>query len=171
VNIHRASRRYARAILDLAMETGAAAAVEADLRALGRCIGASADLSAFFADVSLGRQRRAAVLEQLFRGRADPLVWRFVMFLESKRRLTLLPEICECFAKLCEEGRGEVRVTARTAVVADGALAAALAAGIDRASEAEYCCRCGRIRDYSEDLSARWGMSFTTTRLPAACGR
>ena len=105
----KAARRYAVALLDLACEAGQADAVREDLVSLQAAIRGSADLVRFLTNYLLPRAARAAALGQLLASRLSPLAFRFVMFLESKRRLGLLSDVCEGYVELDDQRKGIVR--------------------------------------------------------------
>ncbi|MEI8120781.1 MAG: ATP synthase F1 subunit delta [bacterium] len=105
----RAARRYARALHDLATEASALDAVSADLKSLRRSLESSPELRAFVANVLLPADARVRVLTALFSNRTHPLVWRFIRFLESKRRAGLLEEISADFQEQEEARQGILR--------------------------------------------------------------
>ena len=104
--LSRASRRYAKALYDLAGERGAVDRVLPDLETLERLTGESAELSGFLSDYVIDRQTRARVLETLFRERTDPLTWEFLLFLEEKKRIGLLGDACRAFILIHDAARG-----------------------------------------------------------------
>lgn len=128
----RAPRRYAQALFELAGEAGELDAVAADLQGIRRCFAVSGALVSFVNNSVLGRQRRMETLKALFAGRVDPLTWRFLAFLERKRRLPLLPAICACLEALREQAEGRVRVAARVAAPVDEDLRSLLAECVGR---------------------------------------
>ena len=105
----RAACRYAKALHDLAAEATVLDAVSADMQSLRRSLDASPELKAFVANDLLPANARERVLTALFSGRVHPLVWRFVRFLESKRRLGLLDEIGADFQDQEEARKGILR--------------------------------------------------------------
>lgn len=111
---HLISRRYARALLDAALEAGRAEAVYRDTKALSRLIDDSLDLREFFDNPIVPIEKRRRILENLFNGRVDSLTYRFLLFLEEKGRLILLGTIARAFEGLYleHEGVAQVRITA-----------------------------------------------------------
>ena len=105
----RAARRYARALHDIAAEASVLDAVSVELKSLQRSLAASPELRAFVDNYLLPSDARERVLTELFSQRLHPLVWRFVRFLESKRRLGLLAEICADYLEQEEARQGIVR--------------------------------------------------------------
>jgi F-type H+-transporting ATPase subunit delta len=105
----KTARRYAQALFDLAAETGQQAAVRADVAALSRLIEDSPELTAFLAAHWLSARARSQTVEALFAGRLQPLTLRFVRFLDAKRRLALLGQVCVSFRDCDERSQGVLR--------------------------------------------------------------
>lgn len=105
----RAAKRYARALFNLARETGQIDAVKDDVSVLQSLALQSSELSHFLGDTHLPRRTREELLKRLFSGRLQPLSFRFLVFLESKRRLGLLEPICASFLGLHDTMKGIVR--------------------------------------------------------------
>lgn len=105
----RAARRYAKALFGLASETGTVDAVKDDLAALRDLALQSNELARFMGDYHQSQRAREKLLKSLFSGRLTPLSFRFVMFLEEKRRLGLLDSICASFMELHDRMNGIVR--------------------------------------------------------------
>lgn len=105
----RAARRYAAALHDLATSALALGAVAADVAKVRGLLEESCELRVFIRNYLIPCELRRGALDEMFNDRVHPLVWRFMRFLESKRRLGLLEEICAEFQDLEEVRRGIVR--------------------------------------------------------------
>jgi F-type H+-transporting ATPase subunit delta len=105
----KAASRYARALLTLALEAHAEERISGDMALIARALGQSPQLIAFIRDTLLPRTSRRRALESLFRERIHPLTWNFLQLLESKRRLSLLTEICSTFHDLNDSRLGILR--------------------------------------------------------------
>lgn len=105
----KAGRRYAKALHDLSSSSGVLEAVSADMTRIRDNLAGISELRSFVGNYRLPSQHRAKALAAVFEGHLHPLVWQFVMLLESKRRLGLLGEICEDFQEQEEARRGIVR--------------------------------------------------------------
>ena len=105
----RAAVRYAIALYDSAESIQAVEPVAHDLRLLREWIAGVPELPGFLANYLLPRQDRATILSRLFEPVVHPLTWRFLRFVEAKRRLNLLGEMCEGFLERDEERKGIVR--------------------------------------------------------------
>jgi F-type H+-transporting ATPase subunit delta len=130
------ARRYARALLRLALEQQALEPVRADLRELHRLLRASPELAWLLGRGPLGVEARATHLHRLLDGRLHPLALRFLLFLNQRRRLVLLETMLVLFEELCDQQDGVVRVqiTAAHALTATqlAALQGKLAARLQR---------------------------------------
>lgn len=111
----RAASRYARAVYELARETGRTEALIADLAGLSRMEAASPAWAAFRGDYTLGRAARRRALEALLASRLAPLTWNFLQLLEEKRRLDRLPRIIRNVLALHDAASGRIQVRLRTA--------------------------------------------------------
>lgn len=105
----RAARRYAAALHDLATNTSALEAVADDVAKVRGLLGESGELRGFIRNYLIPAELRRGALEAMFNDRVHPLVWRFMRFLESKRRFGLLEEIFAEFQDLEEARLGIVR--------------------------------------------------------------
>jgi F-type H+-transporting ATPase subunit delta len=127
----RAAARYAAALYDLAAAARSTDAVARDMRRLQQWIGEVAGLNAFLANALLPRRQRQATLSRLFEGAVEPLTWRFLCLVESKRRMGLLNDICASYLEHDEARQGVVRgeLTVAMAMAADEAEGIAARAG------------------------------------------
>ncbi len=81
-----ASRRYARALFELAQEQGRLDKVQADLAELVPLVEHKADYAALLEQHELSTGQRKDLWTAVLQGRADPLTLRFLHFLVEKRR-------------------------------------------------------------------------------------
>lgn len=105
----KAASRYARALLTLALEAHAEQRISDDMALIARALGQSPQLISFIRDILLPRTSRRRALEALFMERVHPLTWNLLQLLESKRRLTLLTDICSTFHDLNDARLGIMR--------------------------------------------------------------
>jgi F-type H+-transporting ATPase subunit delta len=122
----RAARRYAKAVFGLALETGQLDAVKDDLSSLQTLALQSNELARFLGDYHLSRQIRETLLTRIFSDRLHPLSFQFLRFLESKRRLGLLSQICVSFVGLHDSMSGIVRGRLTSAFALDSIDVAAI---------------------------------------------
>jgi len=104
------ARRYAKALLELAVERDALPAVRADLRDLGTLLAQSPELAWLLCGSPLNTQDKDRRLRALFAGRVHPLTLQFLRFLNARHRLDRLDTLRSVFEELCDERAGVVRV-------------------------------------------------------------
>ncbi|MEI6971664.1 MAG: ATP synthase F1 subunit delta [bacterium] len=118
--VPKAARRYAEALYGLAKDRGCLATVLRDMESIGTGLDGSPELSAFLPDYTIRKPQRMGALEGLFKNGSHELSWRFLMFLESKKRMALLPCICVALAGLHDRNTGVVDVSLRSALPVEG---------------------------------------------------
>ncbi len=123
------ARRYARALYALAVDTQVTEAVRSDLASLRRSLHESPELAAFAGNYLVPHGLREKALSALFAGRVAPLTWRFVRFLESKRRLGLIDDMARAYEADEEARRGIVQGTVTAAIPLDAGRVQAVAQG------------------------------------------
>lgn len=128
----RAARRYAAALHDLATGAMVLEAVAADVAKLSGLLAESSELRVFIRNYLIPFELRRGALDAMFNDRVHPLVWRFMRFLESKRRFGLLEEICAEFQDLEEIRMGIVRGSLDSAFALSPETVSDMAAGVGR---------------------------------------
>jgi len=123
--------RYAQALFDLALETGALDAVEADLRSLAQMRLESEDLRKLIASPTLTAEEKGAGIAALA-ARADfsSTSRKFLGLLAVNRRLGALPAIIAAFSGLAAKHRGLVAAQVTTAVAMSADQSAKLATAL-----------------------------------------
>ena len=105
------ARRYARALLELANESGTSEKVHAALSTLAGAIESSPELQSVFVDPSHSRATRALVMDQLLAatGSKDLALVNTLKLLNDRDRLGYLPAISRLFGEMADERAGRVR--------------------------------------------------------------
>ncbi|MCL5777011.1 F0F1 ATP synthase subunit delta [Limibaculum sp. FT325] len=111
--------RYATALFELAQESGALEAAEADIARLGEALEASEDLRSLIASPIYARDDQSRAMAAV--GKAldlSGLTANLIGLMASKRRLFVLPQLIATFRALMAEHRGELtaEVTAARAL-------------------------------------------------------
>ena len=119
IMVPKAGRRYAEALYDLAKVRGCLERVLADMKTIEAGIQGSPELAGFLPDYTIRRPQRLRVLEGMFEKGCHELSWRFLAFLESKKRMALLPGICVAIAELHDRNMGVVDVDLTTSLPAE----------------------------------------------------
>jgi F-type H+-transporting ATPase subunit delta len=109
------ARRYAQALYEEALQTGAVDAVDADVALVGETLSGSRDLALMLASPVVARPRKAAVLAALFEDRLSALSLRFLHLLVDKAREQLIPAVVDAYRALRDERLGVVEATVRSA--------------------------------------------------------
>lgn len=110
-----AARRYARALLDVALEQAAAAGLREELRDAQLLLEGQRELLKLLAHPALANDKKKSVLRAVFSGRASPLLLRLIEMLLDRQRIALLPAIREAYNSLWNAQR---KVAAAQAVSA-----------------------------------------------------
>ena len=101
--------RYATALFELALESGALEEVEGDLDALKTAIAESDDLADLIRSPLYGRAEQAKAMAAVAKAMGlGQTVTNLVGLMASKRRLFALPQVIDMVAALAAEHRGEV---------------------------------------------------------------
>ena len=111
----RASVRYAKAILDLAVDNKATAAVEKDMRAVMATISVSAELKELLTSPVIKSEVKKNVLMAIFKG-SHAITEGLINILINNKRIALLDEVAEKFVILNEELKGKGVAVVTTAV-------------------------------------------------------
>ena len=108
--------KYARALFDSAREDGNLGAVAEAMDSLYRLKVEDPAFLNFLISPEVLTEHKVAFIQVVFASRLDPLVANFLRLLVDKKRIAFLPEMCEEFARLHEEDRGDLRARVLTAV-------------------------------------------------------
>jgi F-type H+-transporting ATPase subunit delta len=124
-----AARRYARALLDVALAKGDRT-VGAALDELAQLYGAHAELRAVLLHPAVPADKKTAVAKALLGARPSELLERLVALLVQRDRIELLPLIAEAYRRLWNAQAGVVEAEAVSARALDETEAQAVAAAV-----------------------------------------
>ncbi|MCC7145664.1 MAG: ATP synthase F1 subunit delta [Phycisphaeraceae bacterium] len=124
---------YAQALLDLAVAAGQVDEVAEQIGQLGELAETDAPLRALLASRLLSVQKRAGIMERIFKGNVNDLVYRFLSVLNRRNRLERLSVVAGVFGQLVDERRGVEHVDAFVAVAMNDAESQGLAKAIGAA--------------------------------------
>ncbi len=132
--------RYAKALFDLALETGTLDTVEADLTSLIAARQESADLRRLLDSPIFSGEAKARVLKAIAEaGAFHPVTQNFLGVVAANRRAGVLPAMAAAFHRLSAAHRGVVAAEVTTAVALtpnqSDAIKAALAQALGKAPE------------------------------------
>jgi len=111
----RSSTRYAKALLDLAIETGRADAVKADMLSLLSLLRESRDLRSMMSSPVIKADRKEAVLRTVFGNHFNPLTLDFLGLMAKNRREMYAEEIATDYVEGWRAHKGISKVTVTTA--------------------------------------------------------
>lgn len=114
--------RYAKALLDLAIEQNAVAKVNDDMKVLSQTITESHEFELFINSPVIKADKKQSVFNEVFSGKLSDLTLKFVNLLASKRREAYLDVIAEQFTILYNKYRGVQTAIVTTAVGLDDEL-------------------------------------------------
>ena len=132
-----AARRYARALLDVAVQQGDPEAVRRELREATALMAAQAELRSALLNPAVPGEAKRKVVEAVWGRRASPLTARLMALLAERGRIGLLGAIEDSFGGLWNAHRGVVAAQAVAAVPLDEAQTGALAETLRRATGKE----------------------------------
>ena len=126
-----AGQRYAKALFDLASETGALRAVEADLKSLAAALAESADLKRLLASPVFGAADKAKGLAAIAaKAKYAPVTVKFLGLLAANGRAGDLQAAINAFRALAAKARGAVFAEVTSAAPLTAAQAKGVAAGL-----------------------------------------
>ncbi|HYF93357.1 MAG TPA: F0F1 ATP synthase subunit delta [Symbiobacteriaceae bacterium] len=109
------SRRYARALFDLAQEKGLVDQVDQEFGMFIHMIDTNPQLRAVMNDVLLAPEVKTDLVRKIFTGKVSELVLNFLLVVVHKRRENFFPQMYRSFLDLANEARGIVEVEVRSA--------------------------------------------------------
>ncbi len=109
------ARRYAQALYEQARETRQVEQIDADVELIRQALADSRELVRLFESPVIPREKKQAVVDQLFGPRVQPLTLRFLTLLIEKEREGLFPAIVRAYRRLRDEQQGIVEARARVA--------------------------------------------------------
>jgi F-type H+-transporting ATPase subunit delta len=109
-------KRYARALLQLAVEASAVERIGTDLRDFATAWTASRELRAAFENPKVPQQSRAAVLREIAQqSNMHERTRDLLLLLSDRQRLGHVAEVSEAYDSLAEARSGRIRAEVRTA--------------------------------------------------------
>lgn len=97
MSVNRIASRYAKSLIDLAVEQNNLEKIHGDVEHLQRMIKGSKDFVSFLRSPVIQYSRKKKALEALLKDKFEDLTFKFVDLLAAKKREAYLPEIAEEF--------------------------------------------------------------------------
>jgi F-type H+-transporting ATPase subunit delta len=132
-----ASRRYARALLDVALQQGDPEALRGELQAAVALLAAQEELRAALEHPALPAESKKKVVEAVWDGRTSKVLARLLALLAERGRVSLLAAIAQTYGGLWNAHRGVVPAEAVSATALDDAQLRAVKDALRRATGKE----------------------------------
>jgi len=113
--------RYARALFELAKEQDALEAVQGSLTEIRSLIYNLKDFRQLLSNPLLSHEERCGILKAVFEGKVPDLIYKFLLFITYKDRLSILKEIIESFDGLYLASTNQLRAFVTTALPIENA--------------------------------------------------
>lgn len=94
------SKRYAKSLLDLAVELGQLEQAYTDVKTVSEAIKANRELQLLLNSPIISPEKKLSLMTAVFEGRVSDMLLKFVRIITVRNRETLLPEILESFITL-----------------------------------------------------------------------
>ena len=112
----RAARRYARALFQIALKGEDLDLVAENLDSISHAARTAPAFMNVLRHPRITRDRKKAMLHQIFEGRVQPLVEHFLFLIIEKDRAGIIPTVAAQFRELLDEHRREIDAEAISAV-------------------------------------------------------
>lgn len=110
------ARRYAKALIEIAEESGQADGFAQELSELATCWATSADFRGVFENPAVASDTRRQVLDAIItKAGTSKTVGNTVRLLADRSRLRLLPDLAEAYSQLAQAKAGRVQAKVTTA--------------------------------------------------------
>jgi F-type H+-transporting ATPase subunit delta len=111
------AHRYARALFELAAESGQVSPIAQQLQAVAEAYGACEELRSVLSDPIVDDDKRIKILGSLCqRLGLSPLVQNALGLLQARSRLSALPDIVESYLQLADEQAGLIKASVSSAI-------------------------------------------------------
>ncbi|HMP93124.1 MAG TPA: ATP synthase F1 subunit delta [Phnomibacter sp.] len=109
----RLAGRYAKSLMDIALENNQLEPIKEDIGLLHKCVNSSAELRGLLRSPIIQPAKKQSILNALFAGKIGPVTAAFIKLLVAKGREKVLPEILDAFKEQYNKIKGihQVKVT------------------------------------------------------------
>lgn len=109
------SKRYAKALFDLAVELNILEKVNSDLRLIGKVFSENRELRVIIANPVIDAYKKINILNKLFEGNIQELTIKFLRLITTKGREKYIQYISEAFKEIYKEYKNILSVNLTTA--------------------------------------------------------
>ncbi len=118
--MNRVSKRYAKALFELAKEQNKLDKIDSDFLELKKLVDTHDEFNNFITNPLISKSLRYQAVKQLFEAKLDDLTYRFLLLINEKNRISLLAEMIERFNSLLLSHRNQVEGEVVSAVELSG---------------------------------------------------
>ncbi|MBL7898062.1 MAG: ATP synthase F1 subunit delta [Crocinitomicaceae bacterium] len=119
---NKVASRYAKALLDLAVEKNSLEQVNKDMVHVAQVLVDSKDLAAVLGSPVISPDKKTTILDAVFEKNISPMSIGFLRLIVKKTRAGILPEIADSFISHYKKHNNILDVYLTSAVVLDGAV-------------------------------------------------
>lgn len=106
------AKRYAKALVQIGSEAGSVDGFNAELARFSTLIAESRELGSVFANPAYGIGAKREIMKDLVASlKISPMVANMLMILLERGRISVLPQISECYGAFADELSGVIRPT------------------------------------------------------------
>lgn len=116
MSTRKVARRYNLALYDIAAEQKSVDAVKKDFADIRKTVSGSKELELFLKSPIIKLDKKAAVMDALFKGKVNDLTLKFLSILSEKNRISMLTDIADDFISLVNDKQGIVTAKIKTAI-------------------------------------------------------
>jgi F-type H+-transporting ATPase subunit delta len=121
MNIAPVAYRYARSLMQLAIEQGQLVSVEQDMRLIAGTCAANRELVVVLKSPVIKGDKKSRILDLIFSGKINRMTGTFMDIMVRKGREAMLPEVAEAFDEIRKDHDGVVTCVVTSAVPLDEA--------------------------------------------------
>lgn len=114
------SKRYAKALIELAAEENIVDRIGEELNALANLLEEAPDVFQALRDPAVARERRRKIVETIIEhSQPHPLIRKFLLLVFDRRRIEYLPAMALSYRDLADERAGKIRAKLTSAMELD----------------------------------------------------
>lgn len=106
--------RYAKALFELAQESNALVPVYVSLQEINALLKEKAEFRTFIHNPLLSLEEREQIIERVFKDKIPGLLYKFLTFLNFKKRFDILGDLFDSFDELYLEKNNQMRASLQT---------------------------------------------------------
>jgi len=129
-----ASRRYAKGLIQLAVETNRLAAVLSDMQFISETFKAVPELDRILASPVINDEKKKSIIDEVFSGVQSDLTKNLFLVLSEKKRLSLLEGVSNWFIQLYKSQQGILDILVTTAFEMESSQFDALVAAFSKST-------------------------------------